>query len=172
MVQKKKVDTVAEIAGDLGESKATVFVDFRGLTVGEATRLHADCRRANVRFRVVKNRLAKRAFAEKGLAVPEAVLRGPTALAMALEEPTGPARVLINFVKACEHLVIKGGFLGRKWLDAAAVELLSKIPPRRELLARLAGDLKSPLARLTRVLKASVSQLGIVLKAVAEKKAG
>lgn len=172
MVQQMKVESVGRIAGNLTEAQSTVFVDFRGLTVEEATKLRAECRQAGVRFLVVKNRLAKRAFEQTGTTPPQAALRGPTALAMGAEEPTAPARVLMDFIKSCEHLVIKGGFLGDQWLDEAGIGQLAKIPSREALLGRLVGDLKSPLTKLTWVLKASVSQLGIALKAVAAKKAG
>lgn len=171
MVQQKKVESVGKIREQLRRSKATVFVDYRGMTVGEATRLRRRCREANVRFLVIKNRLAKRALSEAGVPLPEETLRGPTAVAFAEQEPTAPARVVSEFAKGCQHLAIKGGFLGARWLDSKAVGELSKIPLREVLLARLAGSLKSPIARLALVLNAPVAQLARALKAVAEKKA-
>jgi large subunit ribosomal protein L10 len=171
MVQQKKVESVAKISDQVKRSKATVFVDYRGMTVGEATQLRRRCREANVRYLVIKNRLAKRALSEAGVPPPEDVMRGPTAIAFAEQEPTAPARVLSEFAKACQHLAIKGGFLGTRWLNPKSVGELSKIPPREVLIARLAGSLKSPIARLAMVLQAPVAQLARALKAVAEKKA-
>jgi len=169
MVQEKKIEAVARIAEQIRRSKATLFVDYRGMTVAEATRLRRRCRQANVTVRVIKNRLAKRAFADEGVPPPEEVLLGPTALAFGEDEPTAPARVFSEFAKDCQHVKIKGGFLGSRWLDAKGVERLSKIPAREVLLARLAGSLQGPLVRLAWVLHAPVTQLAMGLKAVAGK---
>jgi large subunit ribosomal protein L10 len=171
MVQEKKIEAVARIAEQIRRSKSTVFVDYRGMTVAEATRLRRRCRQAKVMVRVIKNRLAKRAFADEGVPPPADVLLGPTALAFGLEEPTSPARVLSEFSKDCQHLKIKGGFLGNRWLDAKSVERLSRIPSRAVLLSRMAGSLRGSLVRLAWVLQAPVTQLAIALKAVAGQKA-
>ena len=170
MVQEKKVQAVAEILEQIRGSKASVFVAYRGLTVAEANRLRARCREANVRYHVVKNRLAKRAFGEMGAIPPEDVLVGPTAVAFGVEEPTAPARVLTDFLKHTDHIAIKGGFLGTKWLDPTRVEQLSRIPGREVLLGRLLGSLKSPLQRLVWDLRSPVGQLAVALAAVAEQK--
>jgi large subunit ribosomal protein L10 len=172
MVQKKKLEMVESLVATARGASASVFVDYRGLTVAEANQLRVSCTEGQVRYRVVKNRLVKRALAEIGLMPPAEALRGPTAIAFAEEEPTAPARVLLAFAKDCEHIKVKGGFLGDQWLEAAAVEQLSKIPSREALLGRLVGDLRSPLVRLSWVLKASVGQLAQALRAVAEQKAG
>jgi len=171
MVQQKKIEIVTEFTDQLRRSKATVFVDYRGMTVGEATRLRRRCREAGVRFRIIKNRLAKRALNAVGVSPPEEVLRGPTAIALGEEELTAPARVLSEFAKDCKHVSIKGGLLGNRWLDAKNVEQLSRIPSREVLLARLAGSLRSPIARLAWVVRAPIGQLARALRAVAEKKA-
>lgn len=172
MVQEKKIEIASQIAKQIRQAKAMVFVDYRGMTVREATELRVRCQQANVRFRVVKNRIAKRGFGEAGVAPPEETLQGPTAIAFGWEEPTVPARVLAEFTKQCKHLAIKGGFLGERWLDTAGVEQLAKIPPRDVLLSRLAGSLHSPLRRLAWALRAPTMQLAWSLRAVAEQKTG
>jgi len=170
MVQQKKIETVATLTGQIQRSTVAVLVDYRGMTVGEATRLRRRCRESSVRFQVIKNRLAKRAFEGAGISPPEEVLRGPTAIAFGEKEPVAPARILSEFAKDCKHLAIKGGFLGRRWMDAKSIEQLSKIPSREVLLARLAGCLQGPITRLLWALQAPVGQLARVLRAVAEKK--
>ncbi|KPL12932.1 hypothetical protein AMJ85_00825 [candidate division BRC1 bacterium SM23_51] len=171
MVQEEKIEIASRLAEQIRQAKVMVFADYRGMTVKEATELRARCRQSNVRFQVVKNRLAKRGFGEAGVAPPEEILRGPTAIAFGWEEPTTPARVLAEFAKDCEHLAIKGGFLGERWLDTASVEQLAKIPPREILLSRLVGSLHSPLRRLAWVLRAPTVQLATTLKAVAAQRA-
>jgi len=170
MVQQKKIEIATQIAEQLRQAKATVFVDYRGMTVGEATKLRRRCRQSNIRYQVVKNRLAKRALSAAGILPPEAVLQGPTALALALAEPTAPARVLTEFRKECGHLAIKGGFLGKQWLDGKSVEALARIPSREILLSRLLGSLCAPLVRSVWALRAPVAKLAMALKGVAAKK--
>jgi len=171
VVQTRKIEMVGKIAELVRGAKAAVLVDFRGMTVREATQLRRRCREVDVDFHVVKNRLAKLALGQIGLRPPDEVLRGPTALAVAMSEPTACARVLTEFRKDCEHAAVKGGFLGTAWLDAKAVEQLARVESREILLQRLAGSLRGPLVRLARVLGAPVVQLAMVLKAAAEKKA-
>lgn len=171
MVQQKKVEAVEKLAGQIKASAASVFVDFRGLTVEEANNLRAACRKADVQYCVVKNRLAKRAFSDAGTLPPDEVLTGPTAIAFTDVEATAPARALSGFIKDCEHLQIKGGFLGSDWLDIDGVKQLSSIPSREELLGRMLGSLNSPLTKLAGVLSQLGGQrLATVLKAVADQK--
>lgn len=169
MVQQKKIEITTAIAERVRQSPCLVFVDYRGMTVKEATKLRRRCREAGVHYQVIKNRLIKRALAESALAPPEAVLQGPTAVALALKEPTAPARVLAEFKKESEHLAVKGGYLGKTWLDPQAVEALAKIPSREVMLARLSGSLKSPIVRVAWALRAPVAKLAMALKAVAAR---
>ena len=170
MVQQKKIEIATKVAGQLRQAKSTVFVDYRGMTVREATKLRRKCREAGIAFQVVKNRLAKRALSEIGILPPEEVLRGPTALALGLGEPTVPARVLTEFKRDCGHLAIKGGFVGTRWLDSKSVEQLARIPSREVLLARFLGSLRAPLIRSVWALRAPVAKLAMALKAVEAKK--
>lgn len=171
MVQARKIENVGKIAERVRSAKATVLVDFRGMTVKEATQLRRRCREVDVDFHVVKNRLARLALGQIGLRPPDEVLRGPTALAVAMGEPTACARVLTEFRKDCQHAVVKGGFLGAAWLDAKAVEQLARVASREVLLQRLARSLCMPLVRLAYALRAPAGQLAMILKAAAEKKA-
>ncbi len=169
MVQQKKIEITAATAERIRRSSCVVFVDYRGMTVAEATKLRRRCRESGVHYQVVKNRLIKRALAESALAPPEQVLEGPTALALAGNEPTAPARVLMEFKKDTEHLTIKGGFLGKTWLEPPAVEALAKIPSREVMLARLTGSLKGPIVRVAWALRAPAAKLAMALKAVASR---
>ncbi len=169
MVQQKKIEITAAAAERIRQCPCLVFVDYRGMTVGEATKLRRRCRENGVHFQVIKNRLIKRALAESALAPPEKVLEGPTAVALALKEPTAPARVLLEFKKDSEHVAIKGGFLGKTWLEPPAVEALAKIPSREVMLARLTGSLKGPIVRVAWALRAPVAKLAMALKAVASR---
>jgi large subunit ribosomal protein L10 len=169
MVQAKKVEVVTAVVDSIRRSKSSIFVDYRGLTVAEATRLRARCREANVLYHVIKNRLTRRAYEQVGMHPPQAMLEGPTAIAFGVADPTAPARVFMDFLKTTEHVHIKGGFVGAQWLDAKGVAALSRIPPREVLLARLTGSLKGPIVRFVWGMRSPAAKLAMALKAVAEK---
>jgi large subunit ribosomal protein L10 len=148
-----------------------VLADFTGMTVASISEFRGKCREQRVDFRVVKNRLARRAAAEADCAVLEELLIGPTGIAFGLDSPLEPAKVLVEFAKTNEKLVIKGGFLDGKVLSIAEVEALSKIPGREELLAMLLRAMQGPVTGMAMCLSGVARNLVGVLDAVAKKKA-
>ncbi|GAE26021.1 LSU ribosomal protein L10p [Halalkalibacter wakoensis JCM 9140] len=155
--QKKQV--VADIATKLRESKSTVVVDYRGLSVAEVTELRKQLREAGVEFKVYKNTLARRATAEAELTALDEQLVGPTAIAFSTEDVIAPAKVINEFAKKHEALEIKAGVIEGAVASVAEVKALAELPSRDGLLSMLAN-----------VLQAPVRQFALVTKAVAEQK--
>ena len=102
-------------------------------------------------MQVVKNTLLKRALAGTDFAVMESLLTGPLVFA-ASEDPVAVAKVLTDFAKGNDKLVITGGALGAKLMDATAIQQLSKMPSREELLAKLMGTMQAPISTFVRTL--------------------
>jgi large subunit ribosomal protein L10 len=127
-------------------------VDHRGLTVEQDTQLRRQLREAGVSYKVYKNTMMKRAFEGTDFAELDKLLDGPSALALAEEDVTAPARVLVKFAKTADKLEIKGAIIEGTFYDVAGVEELAKIPSREELLGRLFGSWKSPISNIARVL--------------------
>ncbi|KHF39038.1 50S ribosomal protein L10 [Halalkalibacter okhensis] len=155
--QKKQV--VADIAAKLRESKSTVVVDYRGLTVSEVTELRKQLREAGVEFKVYKNTLARRATAEAELTALDEQLVGPTAIAFSTDDVIAPAKVINEFAKKNEALEIKAGVIEGQVASVAEVKALAELPSRDGLLSMLAN-----------VLQAPVRQFALATKAVAEQK--
>ena len=170
MVKQWKKDAVADVQEKVQRAKSVILADFRGLTVDEMTELRRRLRQEAVEFRIVKNRLVKRALAGAGSESLDEYLMGPTALAFGYSDPVIAAKVLYNYGKENSKLEIKGGLLEGKKVDRQWIEMLAQVPPRDELFARLMGSLQKPAQSLVWSLKATVSSLVYALRAVSEQR--
>lgn len=147
-----KQSIVEELKKKLSECQSGVIVDYRGVTVEEDTALRKSMREANVDYSVVKNTLLN--FAVKGTEYEgiASFLEGPTAIALGVEDPIAPAKVIGDFIEKQKKLTIKTGFIDGRVVDVAEIEKISKLPSKEELLAKAFGSMKAPITNLARVL--------------------
>lgn len=155
-----KKAVVAEVAEQLGKAQTVVVAEYSGMQVGNLTTLRAKAREAGVYLRVLKNTLVRRAVADTPFAPLADQMTGPLIYGVS-EDPVAAAKVLNDFAKTNDKLVLKAGCFAGKVLDKEGVKALASIPSREVLIAQVAGLLKSPIQRLAGVLAA-----------VAEKKGG
>jgi large subunit ribosomal protein L10 len=165
----RKEKLVANIADALKRSKAVLLTDYRGLTVAQISDLRRRLREVNAEYHVVKNTLFARAAKEVGYDV--GTLEGPTAAAFAMNDPVGPAKVLMEYMQENKIPVPKGGFVEGRPITAEQFEALSKIPPREVLVAQMLAGLQSPLTGLVGSLQGIISNLVYTLQALVDKKA-
>lgn len=171
MAKPEKVEAVEKIAAMLKSSDAYYLVDFRGLSVGEATDLRRRLRASGAELSVVKNTLAKRAAAAAGVEGLDGLLEGPTAIAYCGDDPVAPAKALLGFAKEKKKLGLKGGYLQSKVLDQVQVEQLAALPSREELIAKVVGGIAAPLYGLANVLTGPMRGLVVALDQVRQQKA-
>jgi large subunit ribosomal protein L10 len=171
MVRSDKIDLVNRVTEKLKASQSVVLADFRGLSVAEITTLRSELRRKGVEFKVIKNRLGKRALSDAGCESLDEYLKGNTAWAFGLEDAVEPAKILAAFAKTHDKLVIKGGLLESRRIDAAMIGQLASLPGRQELLGRMACVLNQPATRLASVMQASLTKMARAFQALADKKA-
>ncbi len=145
------------------------FVDYRGLTVAQASDLRRRIRESGSSCRVVKNRLAVIAARETALAPLEPFFEGMTAVAWNGTEPVALAKVIRDFTKDTP-LVFKAGLVEGRAIRANELEVVTSLPSRPELIARFAGMLRSPMSSFARLLTAPMRNLASVLRQVGEKK--
>lgn len=150
----EKVAVVEEIRQKLADADAAVLTEYRGLRVAELAELRGALRPAGGEFKIFKNTLARRAAEEAGLAELVPLLEGPTAITFVTGDAVIAAKALRDFAKANTTLVIKGGLLGPRVLEARDVEALADVPPRDVLLARLAGGFQAPLTKAAGLFQA------------------
>ena len=170
----EKVAIVAEVREKFQSSEAVVLTEYRGLNVTDLAVLRNAMRDAGGEYKVYKNSLVRFAAKELDLEIEE-LLVGPTAIAFTGTRPDGKdgdpvsvAKALANFSKDNENLVIKGGMLDGKLLTTDEIVALSKIAPREELLAKLAGGMAAPMQQMAGLLKAVPQKFAFALSALIE----
>ena len=172
MPTEAKRATVAELREELSSSKAAIVADYRGLTVSEISAVRRALRGEGITYRIVKNRLAKIAAIEAGRGELNELLEGPTALAIGKSDEVTLARTFLDAIRPYRNVVVRGGLIGDRRLDAASITQLATLPPREVLLAQLAGGIASPVATMASLLAAPLRNLGYALTQLAEKKGG
>lgn len=150
------------------ETAAVVVAHYSGLSVGDMTDLRARMREAGASVKVTKNRLTKRALSGTRYAGLDEMFVGPTAMAYS-NDPVAAAKVTVAFAKTHPKLIVIGGGLGDKVLDADGIKSLAALPSLDELRANLVGLINAPATRLAGVLQAPAGQLARVLSAHAEQ---
>ena len=151
MASKANLEAVEMLTEKLRSAKAIVFVDYKGITVNEDTKLRSEARNANVEYFVAKNRLFQIALKNVGIDVETKELtEGTTSFALGMEDGVAPSKLIYDFAKDFkgEKLKIKGGIIDGQVVDKATVEALAKLPSRSELLGMIAYGLLSPVRML------------------------
>lgn len=165
-----KTQLVEEIKEKIENAQSIVIVNYRGLNVSEVTELRANFREAGVDYKVYKNTMMRRAFAELGFSELDEILKGPSAVAFSMEDAVAGAKVASNFSADHEKLEIKSGIVDGKIISVEEVKDLAKLPSREVLVAQVLGGLNAPIQGLANVLTGNLKGLAVVLQAIADKK--
>lgn len=169
MPTQAKAAVIEEITERFQNSSAAVLTEYRGLTVAQLTKLRRDLG-AGSSYAVVKNTLTKRAADAVGHPDLAPLLTGPTAIAFIEGDPVVAAKAIRDFAKANPLLVVKGGVVEGRTVDAAEVTRLADVESREVLLAKLAGAMKGNLTKAAGLFQAPLSQVARLAAALQEKK--
>jgi large subunit ribosomal protein L10 len=165
--RNEKEAVIAEVAAQAGKSQTLALAEYRGLTVAQLDALRKTARAQGVYLHVLKNTLARRAVAGTPFEVAAESMSGPLIYGFS-EDAVAAAKVIADFAKGNDKLVIKAGAYAGKALDANGVKALASIPSKEVLLAQICGLLQSPISGLARVLAAVGEQKGAGAAAPAE----
>lgn len=168
MDRAQKAAAVEKLHKTFQETETIVVTRYSGMTAGQVSALRVKMRAEGVSYKVSKNRLAIRALKGTRFEGIGPMLKGPVGLATS-KDPVAASKVAYNFAKDNEQLVIVGGALGDKLLDAASIEMLSKLPSLDALRSKLLGMLQTPATRLATLAAAPASQLARVVSAYSKK---
>lgn len=157
--RNEKAAVVSDVAAQAAKSQTLALAEYRGLTVEALNKLRVDARSKGVYLHVLKNTLARRAVAGTSFEVASESMVGPLIYGFS-EDAVAAAKVIADFAKTNDKLIVKGGAYGGKALDANAVKALASIPSKEVLLSQVAGLLKSPVQRTAAVLAALAQQKG------------
>ena len=157
--RSEKEAVIGEVTALAAKSQTMVLAEYRGITVADMTKLRSEARGNGVTLSVLKNTLARRAVAGSSFEVAADQMTGPLIYGFS-EDAVAAARVVADFAKTNDKLVIRAGVFGGKALDVDAVKKLASIPSKEVLLAQLCGLLKSPISRTAVVLGALAAKKG------------
>jgi len=157
--RSEKEAVINDVTGLAAKAQTLVIAEYRGITVADMTKLRASARSQGVSLSVLKNTLARRAVNGSSFEVLVDQMTGPLIYGFS-EDAVAAAKVVADFAKTNEKLVIRGGAFGGMALDVNGVKQLASIPSREVLLAQLCGLLMSPISRTAVVLGALAAKKG------------
>jgi len=157
--RNEKAAVIEGVSAQAAKSQTLAIAEYRGLTVESLNKLRVDARSKGVYLHVLKNTLARRAVAGTPFEVASESMVGPLIYGFS-EDAVAAAKVIADFAKTNDKLVIKGGAYAGKALDVNGVKALAAIPSREVLLSQIAGLLKSPVQRTAAVLAALAQKKG------------
>ncbi len=158
-VLAKKQSEVEVYKEKFEKAKLVILADYRGINVGDVTKIRSDLRKSNTEYKVAKNTILK--FAAKGANLEELtnLLEGPTAIAFSYDDYVEPAKVIYDYAKGSEFYKIKGGVMDGKVISVEEIERLAKLPSKEMLLTQLAT-----------VLLANIRNFAVVVDQVRQQK--
>lgn len=165
LAQKEK--DVADLSKKISDSSSVVVVEYRGLSVADITELRHLLRKEDVEMKVYKNTIARRAADSLSLSGIDAALTGPNALVFGKDQ-VAPARVLADFAKTHDKLVLKSGIVDGAVVDEATIKTLASLPNKEGMLAKFASTLNAPVIKFALTIKALAEKKGSANEAPAE----
>jgi large subunit ribosomal protein L10 len=172
-MDRKSKEALREVAeGRFGKAAAAVIAEYRGLTVASLTQLRKELRKVNAEFRIVKNRVAKKAVLGKAENAKELAdsLKGPIGIAFLYGDAAAGAKTLSEFEKSNELFKITAGVMDAKKLSSRDVRAIASLPSKEVLLGQIVGLLVSPHRGLLGVVNAVPRSLVQVINQIKEKK--
>jgi large subunit ribosomal protein L10 len=167
--RQEKAVVIEEISAEVGRAQSIIVAEYRGLDVASVTVLRKTARESGVYLRVLKNTLVRRALGGTPFEGLSAQLTGPLIYGIS-GDPVAAAKVLADFAKTNDQLVITGGALPNSLLNQEGVKALATMPSREELLSKLLGTMQAPIAQFVRTLNEVPTKFVRGLAAVRDQK--
>lgn len=170
MRKSEKLTIIEGFSEKLKATQAIIIAEYRGLKVSELTEIRKEIKKNSGSFKVIKNRLAKRAMTGSVWEPLQPHMKGPVGIAASDADAVTLAKIVAKYSETFPAFKLKAGLFGGKLLDVKGIEALSKLPSKEELYAKMLGTLQAPATNLVRVLQAVPQKLAMALKAISEKK--
>ena len=165
MPSEKNIKSLEELSESFGKSTIIISTDYSGLSAEDLNGLRRRLKQDSIDYKIAKKTLMSLAATENAKPNMESILNGPIGLALGYGEPTIPAKVISDYIRANRsNLNIQGAVLGDRILTSDEVDKLATIPPREELLSQLLMQMKAPVTNLVSVLSGPVRGLATVLQ--------
>ena len=165
-----KAAVVSEVTAKFADSDAALITEYRGLSVGSLATLRRSLRVHGAEYKVYKNTRARFGATAAGFEGLNEFLVGPTAITFVKGDASAVAKALRDHAAQNPLLLLKGGVIGGKTVNAKELKVLADLPPREVLLAQLAGMLQAPLNKTANLLQAPMRKVAYGLKSLIESK--
>ena len=169
-IQADKAATVAEVHEKLKAAKVAIVTEYRGLSVTQMTRLRQQMLQAAGEYNVIKNTLVRRALKDTQYGDLDRLLDGPNGWVFGYEDPVAISKTLIKFIEENEKLKIKGALLEGEFMDQAKVKVLSQMPSKPELQAKLLALMQAPATQLVRLMQEPAAMMVRLLESFRKQK--
>ena len=166
----EKAQTVAAVHQLLKSAKMAIVTDYRGLSVAQMTNLRRDIRGAAGEYQVIKNTLVRRALKDTAFGDLDKLLEGPNGWVFAYDDPVVLSKALIKFADGNDKLAIKGGVFEGRFMEPAEVKVLSQMPSKPELQAKLLAMINAPATQLLRTIQEPGAQVVRLLESLRKSK--
>ena len=170
MATPEKIAIIEKYTEKFKQAKSVYLTDFSGMDVAAVTELRKKFREADVEYKVLKNRLAKRSLNEAGIDALDDYLKGVTSFVIGYDDPVAPARIIKSFNGKEERLKLKVVYFEGKVFEAETASRLADLPTRDELLSRFVGVLQAPMTKFAGTLQASMQKFIGVLNSLKDSK--
>lgn len=170
MNRKEKQQEIESLKQDFSDANNALLVGFSGLTVEKDTQLRAELRKNNLKYKVVKNTLAKLAAEGTPVAPLKDQFVGPTAITISSTDPVTMAKVLAKFAKENAQFTFKAGLVEGRVIDVKDIEAIASLPSKEELISKVMFLINANAQRLATALNGTMRNLAVVLNQIAEKK--
>jgi len=168
--RKVKVAMVDEVAGLIKKNPYLFFVNFERVKASKAEKLRKSLKKSFSELKVVKRSILKLALKKQKLDPLCDIADTSSAVTFSKDDPTKASKILYDFAKVDQGMVIRGGYMDGQVLSTENVNELAMLPPRDVMLARVMGGMKAPIQGLANVLRGNLQKLVIVLNEVSKKK--
>ena len=166
LTRNEKATVVTDVTAQVARSQTLALAEYRGMTVESLNVLRKTAREKGVYLHVLKNTLARRAVAGTPFEVASESMVGPLIYGFS-EDAVAAAKVISDFAKTNDKLIVRAGAYAGRLLDAQGVSSLASIPSKEVLLSQLLGLMQSPVARIARVLALVAEKRGAAAEAPA-----
>jgi large subunit ribosomal protein L10 len=167
--RQEKAAKIEEVSALVAKAQSIIVAEYRGLDVDSVTKLRKEARSQGVQLRVLKNTLARRAVNDTPFSGLASKLVGPLVYGFS-SDPVSAAKVLSNFARSNDKLVVKAGAMPDVVMDEAGVKALATLPSREELLAKLMATMQAPIGQFVRTLNEVPARFVRTLAAVRDAK--
>ena len=155
---EQKETLVNEVSEEMKNSASTVVVEYRGLSVAKITELRRELRKQDATLKVYKNSIISRAAEKVGYSELDNELTGPNAIVFSKTDSTGAAKLLTKYAKRNDELVVKGGIVEGKYVNAKEMKVVATLPNKEGMLSMLLSCLQSPIRSFACAVKAVADQ--------------